>query len=55
MRAAVQELESTMETYRTLMKGSTEKTIDLVFKHGAVLAEVGLPFHILHSALYFYR
>jgi hypothetical protein len=44
-----------METYGTVMKGSTEKIIDLVFKHGAVLAEVGLPFHIVHLALYFYR
>jgi hypothetical protein len=36
-----------METYRILMKGSTEKTLDLVFKHGAKLAEAGLSLPML--------
>jgi hypothetical protein len=30
-----------MKTYRVLMTDSTEHTIDMVFKSGAVLAEVG--------------
>jgi hypothetical protein len=32
-----------METYRTLMKESTEQNFDIVFKRGAVLAEVNSP------------
>jgi hypothetical protein len=44
-----------METYHVLVRGSTENAIDLVFKHGAILAEVSLPFPVLQTALYFYR
>jgi hypothetical protein len=44
-----------METYHVLMGGSTEKAIDLVFKYGAILAEVSLPSPVLQTALYFYR
>jgi hypothetical protein len=44
-----------MKTYRVLMGGSTEQAIDLIFKHGAVLAEVRLLYPVLHTALYFYR
>jgi hypothetical protein len=44
-----------METYHVLMPGSTEKAIDLVFKHGAILAEVSLPFPVLQTTLYSYR
>ena len=42
-----------METYRTLMKGSTEQTLDLVFKHGAKLAEGSLPLSTASNTLYF--
>lgn len=42
-----------METYRTLMNGSTEKTLDLVFKHGAKLAEGSLLLFGASSNLYY--
>jgi hypothetical protein len=42
-----------METYRTLMKDSTEQTIDLVFKHGEKLAEGSLLISAASDNLYF--
>jgi hypothetical protein len=44
-----------METYHVLMGDPTEEMIDLVFKHGAVLAEVCPPFPVRRTALYFHR
>jgi hypothetical protein len=42
-----------MKTFRVLMKDSTERAIDMVFKSGAVLAEVGPSLQISFDDLHY--
>jgi hypothetical protein len=42
-----------METFDVLMSGSTEHTFDILFKSGAVLAEVGSSLQISFDDLHF--